>query len=99
MVVIESLRYGDVVDFVNFGGVVIDCPVFDWLIEVQQRMHTDFDVCVIVGGKSDDSEGFFVLSTIAECTDFGYDVFCMEYFGLLLLVYVYDDAEWDVMLI
>jgi 1-pyrroline-5-carboxylate dehydrogenase len=50
---------------------------------------------VLVGGKCDDSVGFFVRPTVVEAADPGSEFFRQEYFGPLLSVYVYDDAAWD----
>ena len=92
--VTESLTYGDVTDFTNFGGAVIDRRAFDRLSAVQDRLHADSSATVIAGGKSDDSVGYFVRPTLVESTDPEHDVFRTEYFGPLLAVHVYDDARW-----
>jgi 1-pyrroline-5-carboxylate dehydrogenase len=92
--VTESLTYGDVTDFSNFGGAVIDRRAFDRLSAVQDRLQADPATTVIAGGKSDDSVGYFVQPTLVESSDPGHDVFRNEYFGPLLAVCVYDDARW-----
>ena len=53
---------------------------------------------MVAGGTADDSEGFFVRPTIIEGTDPGHDVFTTEYFGPVLAVHVYDDADYDAVL-
>jgi 1-pyrroline-5-carboxylate dehydrogenase len=93
--VIESLTYGDITDFTNFGGAVIDRRAFDRLTAVQDRLHADPSVTVLAGGKSDDSVGYFVQPTLVEASDPDHDVFRTEYFGPLLAVRVYDDARWS----
>jgi 1-pyrroline-5-carboxylate dehydrogenase len=93
-----SLTYGDVADFANFGGAVIDRRAFDRLSAVQERLAADSAVSVLVGGKSDDSVGYFVQPTVVACTDPAHEVFRTEYFGPLLAVHVYDDADWRVTL-
>jgi 1-pyrroline-5-carboxylate dehydrogenase len=93
--VTESITYGDVADFSNFGGAVIDRRAFDRLAGVQQRLADDPDVSVIAGGKSDDGVGYFVRPTVAEVRDPAHEVFRTEYFGPILAVHVYDDANWD----
>jgi 1-pyrroline-5-carboxylate dehydrogenase len=92
--VTESLAYGDVTDFTNFGGAVIDRRAFDRLTAVQDRVHGDASVTVLAGGKSDDSVGYFVQPTLVEASDPEHDAFRTEYFGPLLAVCVYDDARW-----
>ena len=96
--VTESLSFGDVADFTNFGGAVIDRRAFDRLAGVLDRLHADPSVNVIAGGKADDSVGYFVAPTVVECTDPTHEVFTSEYFGPILAVYVYDDADWSATL-
>jgi 1-pyrroline-5-carboxylate dehydrogenase len=93
--VTSSLTYGDVTDFKNFGGAVIDRRAFDRLSAVQDRLHAQPSATVIAGGKSDDSIGYFVQPTVVESTDPEHEVFRTEYFGPLLAVHVYDDARWS----
>ena len=88
----ESLTYGDVTDFANFGAAVIDRRAFDRLSAALDRLHSANSVSVLAGGKADDSEGFFVRPTVAECTDPTDELFTREYFGPLLGVHVYDDS-------
>src|SRR3954453_6737359 len=94
----ESLSMGDVTDFSNFMGAVIDRKSFSKLSGVLQRVEDDDALTVIAGGTADDSEGFFVRPTIIEGTDPGHEVFTTEYFGPVLSVHVYDDADYDAVL-
>jgi 1-pyrroline-5-carboxylate dehydrogenase len=91
----ESLTYGDVADFANFGGAVIDRRAFDRLAGVLDRLHGEPSATVIAGGKADDSEGYFIRPTVVESTDPTHEVFVREYFGPLLAVHVYDDLTGD----
>jgi len=92
--VTDSLSFGDVTDFANFGGAVIDRRAFDRLSAVQDRLRAETSATVIAGGKSDDSIGYFVQPTVVESSDPEHEVFRTEYFGPLLAVHVYDDANW-----
>jgi len=92
--VTDSLSFGDVTDFANFGGAVIDRRAFDRLSAVQDRLRAETSATVIAGGKSDDSVGYFVQPTVVESSDPEHEVFRTEYFGPLLAVHVYDDANW-----
>ncbi|SHF12546.1 delta-1-pyrroline-5-carboxylate dehydrogenase [Streptoalloteichus hindustanus] len=91
----EGLSFGDVADFTTFGGAVIDERAFRRLDAVISRSHADDAVNVIAGGRTDDSQGWFVRPTIVECADPRHDVFATEYFGPFLSVYVYDDADYS----
>ncbi|WP_375487768.1 L-glutamate gamma-semialdehyde dehydrogenase [uncultured Jatrophihabitans sp.] len=92
--VTESLAYGDVADFSNFGGAVIDRRAFDRLRGVLDRLHADPDASVLAGGKADDSEGWFVRPTVVEGSDPAAAMFREEYFGPVLAVHVFDDDQW-----
>jgi 1-pyrroline-5-carboxylate dehydrogenase len=96
--VTESLTYGDVVDFANFGGAVIDRRAFDRLSGVLERVHAESSTTVLAGGKADDSVGYFVRPTVVEGSDPAHPMFRNEYFGPILAVHVYDDARWPDML-
>jgi 1-pyrroline-5-carboxylate dehydrogenase len=94
----ESLSMGDVTDLSNFMGAVIDRRAFGKLSGVLDRARADDALTVVAGGTVDDSEGFFVRPTVLEGTDPGHEVFTTEYFGPVLAVHVYDDAEYDTVL-
>ncbi|ROO62656.1 delta-1-pyrroline-5-carboxylate dehydrogenase [Micromonospora sp. Llam0] len=94
---VESLPYGDVADFTNFGGAVIDDRAFARHAAVLDRVRNDPSCQVLAGGTVDDSVGWFVRPTLLTCTDPGHEVFSTEYFGPILAVSVYDDDQfWDV---
>ncbi|HEY4605487.1 MAG TPA: L-glutamate gamma-semialdehyde dehydrogenase [Blastococcus sp.] len=94
----EALPMGDVTDFSNFMGAVIDRKSFSKLTGVLDRVADDPALSIVAGGTADDSEGFFVRPTIIEGTDPGHEVFTTEYFGPVLAVHVYDDADYDAVL-
>ena len=94
----EALPMGDVTDFTNFMGAVIDRRSFDKLSKVLDRAHSDDGLTVLAGGTADDSEGFFVRPTIVEGADPGDEMFSTEYFGPVLALHVFDDAEYDTVL-
>jgi 1-pyrroline-5-carboxylate dehydrogenase len=96
--VTESLPVGDVTDFSNFMGAVIDRKSFSKLSGVIDRVDDDPALSIVAGGQKDDSEGFFVRPTVIEGTDPGHEVFTTEYFGPVLAVHVYDDADYDTVL-
>ncbi|MGZ4566668.1 MAG: L-glutamate gamma-semialdehyde dehydrogenase [Blastococcus sp.] len=94
----EELAMGDVTDFSNFLGAVIDRKSFSKLSGVLDRAKNDPALSIVAGGTADDSEGFFVRPTIIEGSDPAHDVFTTEYFGPVLAVHVYDDADYDAVL-
>jgi 1-pyrroline-5-carboxylate dehydrogenase len=91
----DGLTYGDVTDFKNFGGAVIDARAFA-KHQAALEMVRNSDVCdVIAGGSADDSEGYFVRPTVVECSDPTYDLFTTEFFGPILGVHVFDDSSYE----
>jgi 1-pyrroline-5-carboxylate dehydrogenase len=91
----ESLTYGDVADFGNFGGAVIDARAFAKHASALDMIASAGSCSVIAGGTCDDSEGWFVRPTVVECTDPEHKVFTTEYFGPILGVHVFDDDRFE----
>ena len=94
----ESLTMGDVADFSNFMGAVIDRRSFDRLSGVIDRAKADSGLTVLAGGTYDDSEGFFVRPTILRSDNREHEIFTTEYFGPILGVNVFADADYDAVL-
>jgi 1-pyrroline-5-carboxylate dehydrogenase len=90
----EELPMGDIADFSNFIGAVIDGRAFDRLAGVIDRARTDPALEVLAGGTADDSEGYFVRPTVLLGSDPTHEIFTTEYFGPILGVFVYPDAEY-----
>jgi 1-pyrroline-5-carboxylate dehydrogenase len=89
-----SLPMGDVADFSNFLGAVIDERAYTKLSDAIARARGGASTEILVGGRCDDSEGWFVQPTIVRTDDPTNEVLCTEYFGPLLGLFVYDDADW-----
>ncbi|CCH78869.1 Putative Delta-1-pyrroline-5-carboxylate dehydrogenase (rocA) [Nostocoides japonicum T1-X7] len=89
---VSALRYGDVTDFANFGGAVIDQRSFDRNAAAIERAKATDSITVVAGGSCDDSEGFFVDPTVLLGTDPTDEAFRTEYFGPILSLHVYDDS-------
>jgi 1-pyrroline-5-carboxylate dehydrogenase len=91
---VRGLSYGDVTDFTHFGGAVIDRRAFDKHKGVLEMAAATSTVEVLAGGTADDSVGYFVAPTVLLGTDPMHELFTTEWFGPILAVYVYDDAEY-----
>lgn len=91
----EALTYGDVTDFSNFGGAVIDAKAYARHTAALKLISGDDSCQVVAGGTADDSVGYFVRPTLFECTDAAHETFTTEYFGPILGVHVFDDARFD----
>jgi len=90
---IEEIRVGDVRDFRNFMGAVIDRKAFDKISEYLEDARRN--ARIIAGGQADASKGYFIRPTLVETTDPGYRLLCEEIFGPVLTTYVYDDEKWS----
>ncbi|MGV9870425.1 aldehyde dehydrogenase family protein, partial [Rhodococcus koreensis] len=88
----STLKYGDVTDFSNFGGAVIDQRAFDRNADALARAKATPGLTIAAGGHVDDSVGYFVDPTVLLGDDPTDDAFRTEYFGPILAVHVYDDS-------
>jgi len=91
---IGEIRVGDVADFRNFMGAVIDRRAFERISGHLERARRDPGVTVVAGGGTDGSVGWFVEPTLLQVADPGYRLMCEEIFGPVLTVYVYPEARW-----
>ena len=94
----EGLEQGDVTDFGNFMGAVIDDRAFAKHRDALDRARRDKGVKVVAGGTYDDSVGYFVRPTILEVSDPAHDLLTTELFGPILAVHVYPDRQYDKVL-
>jgi 1-pyrroline-5-carboxylate dehydrogenase len=94
----EALSYGDVTDLSHFGGAVIDRRAFTKHAELFDRVKGDGSVEILTGGTTDDTDGFFVQPTILVSDNPKHEIFSTEYFGPILSVHVYEDADFDAVL-
>ncbi|OLT46513.1 1-pyrroline-5-carboxylate dehydrogenase [Saccharomonospora sp. CUA-673] len=90
-----GVTYGDVADLANFGGAVIDARAFAKHKALLASVAADPELEALVGGGCDDSVGYFVDPTVLVTTDPRHEVMSTEYFGPIVAVYVYDDADYD----
>jgi 1-pyrroline-5-carboxylate dehydrogenase len=92
---LSEVRMGDVRDFRNFVGAVIDKSSFKKLSSVVERARTDSTAELVLGGECDDSNGWFVQPSVIEVSDPKHDFMRTEFFGPILTVYVYEDARFE----
>jgi 1-pyrroline-5-carboxylate dehydrogenase len=89
----KELRMGDVSDFRNFMGAVIDERAHQRLSGWLDRMKKEAKV--ITGGNASSDEGWFIEPTVYEVEDPAHQIFCDELFGPVLSVHAYDDKKVD----
>jgi 1-pyrroline-5-carboxylate dehydrogenase len=93
---VESLTMGDVAaDLSLFMGAVIDGRAFAKHEDAIGRARSRPAVSVLTGGGTDREDGYFVEPTVLESSDPTDEIFTTEYFGPILGVHVFEDAEYD----
>jgi 1-pyrroline-5-carboxylate dehydrogenase len=95
---VDDLAMGDVTDFGNFMGAVIDNRSFAKLSAVIDRVRGEEGVEIVAGGEVDDAVGYFVRPTIVVADNPDHEVFTTEYFGPILGVFVYEDDDYGTVL-
>jgi 1-pyrroline-5-carboxylate dehydrogenase len=92
---VQSLTMGDLgADLSLFMGAVIDDKAFADHADALARAKTRPAIRVLAGGETNDADGWFVQPTVLACTDPTDEVFTTEYFGPILSVHVFDDADY-----
>jgi 1-pyrroline-5-carboxylate dehydrogenase len=92
---VKSIRMGDVADFGNFMGAVIDAGSFRTQKEAIDEARQSAAANVLVGGGYDDSEGFFVEPTVIETEDPDFRTMKEELFGPVVTTFVYPESKYD----
>jgi 1-pyrroline-5-carboxylate dehydrogenase len=92
---VAQIPMGDVTDFSNFMGAVIDDRAFAKHKKAIARAKRSKTLDVLAGGQVDDSVGYFVRPTVVESSDPTDQMFNTEYFGPILAVHVFDDADYE----
>jgi len=90
---IESMKMGNVTDFTNFLGPVIDERAFRKHEEYLNIARTTGEV--LTGGSADGSKGWFVEPTLVRFDDPHARLMEEEIFGPIVSAYVYEDAQWE----
>ncbi len=92
---IETMRMGDVADFGNFVGAVIDAGSFATQKDAIEEAKASGAASIVAGGAYDDSDGWFVQPTVIETTDPTFRTMREELFGPVVTAFVYDDSRYD----
>ena len=91
---VPGIPMGDVTDFSNFMGAVIDDRAFkkhsDALAEVRSGGYE-----VVAGGGAEDATGYFVEPTVVRAEDPQARLLREELFGPIVTTYVYPEKEWS----
>ena len=91
---ISSIKVGSPENPSNFVNAVIDKNSFEKCKGYIDRANASIEANVVIGGKTDDSKGWFVYPTVIETTNPHYESMVEEIFGPILSIYVYEDEQW-----
>ncbi len=92
---VKDIKVGDVEDFTNFMGAVIDQKSFDRIRGYIDSAKNSPKARILVGGGYDDSVGYFVQPTVIQALDPSFKSMREEIFGPVLSVFVYEDQDLD----
>jgi len=91
---VAEIKVGDVSDFENFMGAVIDEKSLETQRRAIEEARSHPETEVVVGGGVDDTEGFFVQPTVIATKDPRFRTMQEELFGPVVTTYVYPEGEW-----
>ncbi len=94
----NALPVGDVRDLSNFTSAVIDQRAYTKHADAIARARNSADAKIIAGGETDDGEGWYIRPTLIVSDNPRNDIFTTEYFGPILGIHIYDDAEFEATL-
>jgi len=92
---IAEIKMGDVEDFTNFMGAVIDKNAFGVIKSYIEYAKRSSEAEIVAGGTCDDKVGYFIQPTVVLTTNPKFKLMREEIFGPVLTVFVYPDRELD----
>jgi 1-pyrroline-5-carboxylate dehydrogenase len=92
---VSDIKVGDVTDFRNFMGAVIDEKAFETIKGYIEYARTSPDMEIVIGGGYNDSKGYFIEPTIVVTKDPKCKLMVEEIFGPVLTMYVYPEGEYN----
>ncbi len=92
---LESIKTGPVEDFGNFVNAVIDQRAYNKISGYIAAAEASPDARILMGGKCDDSMGYFIEPTVILASDPNFKTLREEIFGPVMTVYIYPDSEWE----
>jgi len=91
---IGEIRMGDVADFRNFMGAVIDEASFKNVSSYLELARQGGEASIVAGGQADRREGWFVKPTLVQVTNPRHRLMVEEIFAPVVTVYVYPDSKY-----
>lgn len=91
---IKTIKVGDITDFSNFIGAVIDKLAFQSIVEYIEYAKKSNEAEIIHGGTYDETKGYFINPTIVVVANPKHKLMEEEIFGPVLTIYLYPQAEY-----
>jgi 1-pyrroline-5-carboxylate dehydrogenase len=92
---VRQFKMGSVEDFSNFINAVIDAKSYQTIKNYIDKAKKDPKSKILVGGKCDDKEGYFIQPTVIETKNPKSITMCEEIFGPVLTIYIYPASNFD----
>jgi 1-pyrroline-5-carboxylate dehydrogenase len=93
---IAALSVGDVSDFSNFMGAVIDAKSFATQKQaIDDARNGTGSTRILVGGDANDADGWFVRPTVIETEDPEFRTMREELFGPVVTAFVYEPDRYE----
>jgi 1-pyrroline-5-carboxylate dehydrogenase len=91
--IMKEIKMGDITDFRNFMGAVIDKKAFGKIGEYLD--HGKSKGKVVSGGVARGDDGYFIEPTLIETEDPAFKLLCEEIFGPVVTAHVYPDGKFE----
>jgi 1-pyrroline-5-carboxylate dehydrogenase len=91
----NNIKTGDPTELDTFVNAIIDQNAFDTIAQYISYVEESTEASIIVGGKIDGSEGYFIHPTIVKADTPHFKTMEEEIFGPVLTIYVYEDADFE----
>ena len=91
---VKTIKMGDVADFSNFMGAVIDKAAFDSITSYIEYAKKSSEAEVVMGGGYDDKKGYFIEPTVIQTANPRFKLMEEEIFGPVLTLTVYPDKDF-----
>ncbi|RMG25455.1 MAG: L-glutamate gamma-semialdehyde dehydrogenase [Bacteroidetes bacterium] len=92
---LAEFKMGSPTDFRNFINAVIDRRAFDKITGYIEKVRVSTDAEIAIGGKYDDSKGYFIQPTVVVTENPQYLTMCEEIFGPVVTVYKFADDRFE----
>lgn len=91
---LRTIKMGDITDFSNFMGAVIDEAAFVSIVEYIEFAKKSGEAEILSGGGYDKSKGYFIEPTVVKVSNPRHKLMEEEIFGPVLTVFVYPATDY-----